>query len=146
MDISIRQGTMKEALSVLKQLPEFDRLLEDAYYSEKIKGKKHLILVALDGKDIVGCKVGYDRFKDDSFYSWLGGVLTSHRKKGIAKKLSISQERWVKEEGFESIKFKTLNRHKAMLHFSLQNGFDIYNVKPKDELENYRIELIKHID
>lgn len=145
MDFSIRKGTIKEALSVLKKLPEFDRLLEDLYYSEKVNGKKHLVLVALEGEQIVGCKVGYDRFKDGSFYSWLGGVILSHRKKGIAKELSIAQEEWAKQEGFDSIKFKTLNRHKAMLHFSLQNGFDIYNVKPKDELENYRIELIKHI-
>lgn len=146
MALSIREGSMQEALVVLKQLPEFDRLLADAYYTEKLSDKKHLILVALDGSKAIGCKIGYDRFKDGSFYSWLGGVIPSHRKKGIAKMMSDTQEAWVKKHGYQTIKFKTLNRHKAMLHFSLQNGFDIYNVKPMDELENYRIELIKHIN
>jgi len=146
MEIRAREGSLKEALNVLKQLPEFDRLLEDSYYAEKLKGKKHLILVAELNGQVIGCKVGYDRFKDRSFYSWLGGVLPEFRNKGTAKLLSNWQESWVKRERFDSIKFKTLNRHKAMLQFSLNNGFNIYNVKPKDELENFRIELIKTIE
>lgn len=145
MDVTIREGSIQEALIVLKQLPEFDRLLEDSYYAEKLSGKKHLILVAQVNSTLLGCKLGYDRYNDDSFYSWLGGVIPSNRKQGIAKLLSQAQEAWIKRAGYKTIKFKTLNRHKAMLHFSINNGFDIVNVKPKDEIENYRIELIKSI-
>jgi hypothetical protein len=32
-----------------------------------------------------------------------------------------------------------------MLLFAIKNGFKIYNVKPKAELEHYRIELIKEL-
>ena len=135
---------MRSAIKVLSGLPEFDPMFEVEYYNSKIKTTDHLILLAfVDGKP-AGCKLGYDRFKDGSFYSWLGGVLPEFRSKGIAKKLAQIQEEWVKENGYTSIKFKTLNRHKSMLQFALNNGFSIYNVKPKDELENYRIELIKH--
>ena len=64
---------------------------------------------------------------------------------GLAKKLADFQEKWALENGFSAIRFKTLNRHKAMLTFAINNGFQIYSVKPKDEIENYRIELIKDL-
>ncbi|MCO6359953.1 GNAT family N-acetyltransferase [Roseivirga pacifica] len=144
MKISIEPADMRVAIKVLSDLPEFDPMFELEYYNSKIKTTDHLILVAsVDGQP-VGCKLGYDRFKDGSFYSWLGGVLPDYRNLGIAKKLAQAQEKWVKEKGYACIKFKTLNRHKNMLQFALNNGFSIYNVKPQDELENYRIELIKH--
>lgn len=145
MEMEITEGTLKDALFVLNNLPEFDPLFSPGYYEEKIKDKSPLILVAkVDGK-LAGCKVGYDKFKDGSFYSWLGGVIPEYRRLGLAKELALRQEAWALQKGFESVKFKTLNRHKKMLTFALNHGFDIYNLKPKDELENYRIELIKHL-
>lgn len=141
----IEKSSLDEALSLLKQLPEFDRLRPADYYHGKLRGKNHLILTAKQNDEVIGCKVGYDRFEDGSFYSWLGGVLPAHRKSGIAKKLADYQEDWAKSQKYTSIKFKTLNRHKAMLQFAIKNGFSIYNVKPKDELEHYKIELIKKL-
>ena len=145
MDIEIVEGKLEAALQVLRQLPEFDRLLAKDYYFEKLKNKPSLILLAKVDHILVGCKVGYDRYDDGSFYSWLGGVIPGFRKDGIARQLADRQESWAKQNGYESIKFKTLNRHKSMLIFAVKNGFEIYNVKPKDELENYRIEMIKNL-
>lgn len=145
MVIKIQKGTLSEALKVLKGVPEFDTLMESDYYEGKIKNKAHIILLAKIGDATVGCKVGYHKHKDGSLYSWLGGVLPEHRKLGVAKALADEMEVWALDNGYPKIRFKTLNRHKAMLAFSLKNGFDIFNVKPKDELENYRIELVKHL-
>lgn len=145
MEVSVRQGSLNEVLEVLGNIPEFDGLKEPTYYSEIIKSKKQLILVATCENQIIGCKAGYERDDDGSFYSWLGGVLPDYRKHGVAQLLSDQQEEWTKVEGYDAIKFKTLNRHKAMLHFALRNGFNIYNVIPKDDLKDYRIELIKHL-
>ncbi len=145
MEIQIVEGNLTAALEVLHQLPEFDRLLENDYYFDKIRSRESLVLIAKSDASVVGCKVGYDKFQDGSFYSWLGGVIPSARKIGIAKLLASDQEQWAKTKGYKSIKFKTLNRHKTMLIFAIKNGFEIYNVKPKDELENYRIEMIKEL-
>tara|TARA_R110001599_G_scaffold115567_2_gene282415 strand:+ start:8532 stop:8972 length:441 start_codon:yes stop_codon:yes gene_type:complete len=145
MVIEIQEGTLQEALKVLKGVPEFDPLLEFDYYEGKIKDKAHIILLAKIGNKTVGCKVSYHKHKDGSLYSWLGGVLPEHRKLGVAKALADEMEVWALNKGYSKIRFKTLNRHKAMLAFSLKNGFDIFNMKPKDELENYRIELVKHL-
>ena len=104
-----------------------------------------LALIAEVEGQPVGCKLGYEKYEDGSFYSWLGGVHPDFRMKGVARKLSEKQEHWAKANGYQSIKFKTLNRHKAMIAFAILNGFDVYNVKPKDELENYRIEMVKDL-
>ncbi len=141
----IEKSSLDEALSLLERLPEFDQLRPADYYLQELRDTSHLILTAKQNGLPVGCKIGYDRFKDGSFYSWLGGVLPEHRKSGIAGKLADYQEDWAKKQGYESIKFKTQNRHKAMLQFAIKNGFSIYNVKPKGELEYYKIELIKKL-
>lgn len=145
MNIEIKEGTLIEALKILKGVPEFDHLLGLDYYQGKIANKESLILIAMLGDKMVGCKVGYQKHQDNSFYSWLGGVLPQYRKKGVAKSLAREMEAWAYKKGYTKIRFKTLNRHKEMLVFALSNGFDIFNTKPKDELENYRIELVKHL-
>ncbi|GAB5528132.1 MAG: GNAT family N-acetyltransferase [Roseivirga sp.] len=145
MAYAIEEASLSEALSLLEQLPEFDQLKPEAHYEQLLGSSTRLILVAKNHGTIVACKIGYDRFEDGSFYSWLGGVLPPHRRSGIAKKLADYQEEWALRNGFASIKFKTQNRHKAMLQFAIKNGFSIYNVKPKDELELYRIELVKKL-
>lgn len=145
MDYKIEEASLEEVLTLLEQLPEFDQLKSVAHYQGILSSRPQLILIARDGQKAAGCKLGYDRFEDGSFYSWLGGVLPAYRKSGIAKKLADYQEDWARKQGFTAIKFKTQNRHKAMLQFAIKNGFSIYNVKSKDELEQYRIELIKQL-
>lgn len=143
--MEIVQGSFSEAFEVLKRLPEFDPLLPTNHYYQRMEGRKQLILLAKENDITIGCKVAYDRFEDGTLYSWLGGVMPEFRNYGLAKKMTLIQEEWALENGFEAIRFKTLNRHRAMLTFSINNGFQIFNVKPKDELENYRIELIKYL-
>lgn len=139
----IKETTLETALAVLEKLPEFDALKPFDHYREIMEGEKNLVLTAFEDGETIGCKIGYDRFHDGSFYSWLGGVIPNYRKSGVAKTLADYQENWAMENGFTSIKFKTQNRHKAMLQFALRNGFSIYRVIPKSELTHYRIELIK---
>ena len=144
-ETSIRESKLEVALEVLANLPEFDSLKAATYYQKELNSAESLILVAYVDDKPIGCKLGYDRFRDGSFYSWLGGVLPNYRQTGVARQLAVRQEAWAKSKGFQSIKFKTQNRHKAMLQFALRNGFSIYNVKPKKALANYRIELVKNL-
>lgn len=145
MDYKIEEANLEEAVALLEQLPEFDQLKPLEHYRQILASRPQLILLARYEHKAVGCKLGYDRFEDGSFYSWLGGVLPVYRKSGIVRKLADYQEGWARTQGFKSIKFKTQNRHKAMILFAIKNGFNIYNVRSKDELEHYRIELIKEL-
>lgn len=145
LSFTIVETDLDTALRVLESLPEFDPLKPYDYYRERLGHSSKLILCAFDKDKPVGCKIGYDHDHDGSFYSWLGGVLPNYRQYGIAKALAEKQEVWALANGFKSIKFKTQNRHIAMLLFAMKNGFNIYEVVPKADLANYRIKLIKHL-
>ena len=74
MEIKVEESDLFCTLKILGQIPEFDILKESWNYQECLFNKKNLILVAKVDDRIVGCKVGYDRYEDRSFYSWLGGI------------------------------------------------------------------------
>ena len=105
-DITIRKGSFEEVLKIGNQIPEFSDPISIDDYRERIKDHLSLILVAYD-KDIpVGFKIGYDRWEDGSFYSWLGGVLPAYRNQGIARnrpqqKILKDFVRHMEEDGHE---------------------------------------------
>ena len=152
MHFHIRQSDIPTVVALSKQIPEFFNPNEAAEYEKRLKGVPHLILVAYttdstkpntlkSGERAIGFKVGYER--DGYFYSWMGGVLSAYRRYGIAKALADEQEIWAKEQGYDSITFKTRNQHKGMLIFALKNGFNIIGFKEKESVETNRILLRK---
>lgn len=123
-NVIIREGTIAECIEISEKIPEFSSgNYGEVSYLQRLSNTQYLILVAEKDQQVVGFKVGYDRYRDGSFYSWLGGVLPENRKDGIATKLANEQEKWAFEQGFSSITLKTRNRFRAMLIFSLKNGF-----------------------
>jgi predicted GNAT superfamily acetyltransferase len=145
MPIEIRIGSIDEAVTISTQIPEFINPHQAVEYNKRIKGKKHLILIAYYRNEPMGFKVGYDKEGDGSFYSWMGGILPAYRQQQVASELARIQEEWAKENGFTSIRFKTHNRHKTMLLFALKNDFQIMAVEPRETIEEYRIILEKHL-
>ena len=141
--LEISQGSAIDAYSVAKNIPEFS----DGHYGldeyKKRLGSDSLILIAHYQGTPAGFKAGYPRGKAGSFYSWMGGVLPNFRRKGIAQKLAINQEAWAKDQGYTSIWFKTRNRNRTMIIFALNNGFDIIQVEPKDQVLDHRILMEK---
>lgn len=141
--ITIRTGTSAEVVALSQQIPEFDNPHGATEYEKRLNNVPNLILIAFDGEKPVGFKVGYEKERDGSFYSWMGGVLPEYRRYGIAKRLADTQETWTKEKGYQAIRFKTRNRHTAMLQFALNNGFYLIAVEPREKLAEYRIVLEK---
>jgi predicted GNAT superfamily acetyltransferase len=145
MPVEIEMGSIEEAVQLSMQIPEFADPHPAIEYYNRLSGKKHLILIAYEDDKPVGFKVGYDKEGDGSFYSWMGGVLPAYRQQQVAKQLAQMQEEWARENGFNSIRFKTRNRHKAMLVFALKNRFQIIAVEPRETVEEYRIVLEKRL-
>lgn len=85
MAIEIRTGSIAEAVAVSMKIPEFSNPHEAAEYQKRLSGKQHLTLIAYDGSKAIGFKVGYDKEKDGSFYSWMGGIVPAYRERQIAK-------------------------------------------------------------
>ena len=122
--IKIKIGRLEDAVDLAHQIPEFDY----PYYIDEYKKRllsDHLVLTAHFENEIVGFKIGYDRFNDGSFYSWMGGVLPENRNQSIAEILADYQENWAKKNGYASIRLKTRKKHEAMLSFSKKRGFVI---------------------
>lgn len=143
MDISIRQGSIGEAVALSRQVPELTDPHGEPVYHERLDGRPHLVLIACEGLFPVGFKVGYQRESDGSFYSWMGGVMPDYRRKHVARLLAEAQEKWAGAHGYDRIVCKTRNRHKAMLLFALRNGFRITGVDPQPDPEENRIWLEK---
>jgi len=143
-NVIIREGTIAECIEISEKIPEFSSgNYDEAAYLQRLSNTQYLILVAEKDQQVVGFKVGYDRYQDGSFYSWLGGVLPEYRKDSIATQLADKQEKWALASGFDAIRLKTRNRFRAMLIFALKNGFLIENIEIKETVENNRINLRK---
>lgn len=127
--IQIQSGSIAKVVDLMNQLSEFSQPIKTVDdITERLNGKKHQILFAKKNELAIGFKLAYE-LDDRTLYSWLGGVLEPYRKNGVARKLAEYQENWARENGFSKIRFKTLNKHKAMLIFALKNGFEIKAVE-----------------
>jgi GNAT superfamily N-acetyltransferase len=145
MAIEIIQSDIKTAVQISRLVPELSNPHDESVYRERMVDSKKLILVALWNGKHAGFKVGYDKFKDGSFYSWMGGVVPEYRRHHVAKALANYQEDWASKEGFKRIVFKTRNRHRAMLCFAIKNGFSIVDVEEKEDHTENRILLMKEL-
>ena len=121
--IHIREGTFHECVDLSSKIPEFNSPYKIDEYKKRCAGK-YLALIAEIDKP-VGFKIGYDRFKNGSFYSWMGGVLPKFRRMGVAYSLANFQEKWAAENKFSLILLKTQKKHDGMIAFSLNRGFII---------------------
>ncbi len=139
--MNIQQAPIEIAAQLSFHLPEFQNPYDAAAIARRVAGVPHLNLVAYIDGEPAGFKLGYER--DGSFYSWLGGVLPQYRRLGVAQALADAQEQWALENGYDSITFKTRNRHKAMLVFALKNGFSITGFEERHPMEESRIWLRK---
>ena len=142
--ILIRPGNFQECIALSREIPEFDSPYDMTEY-EKRCAEGHISLNAFVGEKLAGFKIGYDRFKDGSFYSWMGVVLPQYRKQGVASSLANNQEEWARKKGFSSIRLKTWKRHQAMLEFCIQRGFKIIKIIPKNFDSESRIWLEKQL-
>ncbi|MFQ6605117.1 MAG: GNAT family N-acetyltransferase [Fidelibacterota bacterium] len=121
--IIIREGTIQDAVTLSRRVPELDRPYDEAEYVKRLATAHHLILIAENEGRALGFKVGYDRYGDGSFYSWMGGVLPDSRRRGIARRLQETQEAWACQNGYDRLRVKTRKKHTAMIQFLRRSGF-----------------------
>lgn len=92
---------------------------------DKMSSKPNLlVIVAMDGKKVMGYKIGYE-IDRSTFYSWLGGVDPNYRGRGTASTLMEKQHHYLKEECYKVVQTKTMNRWRHMLVLNINNGFDV---------------------
>lgn len=144
MEVKIKKGKLSQAITIDRQIPEFDNGYGEQEYLERLKDKNALILIAEIDEQAVGFKIGYK--EKDYFYSWMGGIIPEFRNRGIATKLARQQEELVHKMGISKIRFKTQNKFKGMLIFALKNGYSIVGTVPFDGGEGFKILLEKELN
>lgn len=122
-------------VNVLNQIEELGGLFNQEQIMKRLVDEPAYILVAYIQNQPVACKLAYNRYDDGAIYSWLGGVLAEHRHKNIASLLLEKLEELAKADGFTSIRFKTQNRHRNMLHLAIQKNFNIVDFEADDDIE-----------
>ena len=142
MNLQIVSGDLKKAFSLSQQIGEFETPYSIDKYQKRLKDSS-LILTGEIEEKVVGFKVGYNRYNDGSFYSWMGGVLLDYRRKDVASELAVFQEKWAIDNGYKSIKLKTRNKHESMLAFAIEAGFQILNYEPNKDIGEVRILMEK---
>ena len=142
--MTISECSLALTLDLAKQLPEFSPpFLSLPEAIEKLRGRQTLFLVTeIDGA-YAGFKAGYQ--KENTFYSWLGGVFPAYRRRGVAKALANYQENWARQQGYQTITFKTMNRHRNMLLFGIKNNFQIIDFQSKPNIPDHQILLQKDL-
>lgn len=143
---TVREGSLAEAWAIYEKLPEFTGgLLEQNEFEHRLNHASAIVLIAERDGTPLGFKVGFDRYADGSFYSWLGGVVQQARREGIAQTLLLEQEQRVVAAGFDRIYVKTRNRFVDMLKLLLDNGYGVVGVKLPDDLPiaDGRLTLLK---
>ncbi|MFT5165010.1 MAG: GNAT superfamily N-acetyltransferase [Saprospiraceae bacterium] len=143
MSFEIKQGNIKTVVALSREIDEFHDPHDELEYSKRLHDVPHIILIGWAEGQAIGFKVGYER--EGFFYSWMGGVLRSWRQKGVAKALAEKQETWARQQGYSSVTLKTRNRLKAMLLFSIRNGFHIIGFEEKSDVSENRILLRKEL-
>jgi ribosomal protein S18 acetylase RimI-like enzyme len=136
MAITIRQIELDElplALAVLNELPEFDSTFTLEQLILRLEKAERILLLAEENGEPVGCKIAYNRYFNGSIYSWLGGVLPQYRRQGVATLLLAELENEARKRFFLSLRFKTRNKHKAMLRFAIGRGFYVVGFEAREK-------------
>jgi len=144
----IREGTLDEAFALYRRVPEFQSGDDRAEWDRRLAGPAALVLIAERDGHPVGFKVGYDRYRDGSWYSWLGAVEPGARGLGVARALLERQETWVRARGFRRIYVKTRNRYVAMRVLLARAGYAVVTVDAPSadtSVDDLRLLLLKDL-
>ncbi len=116
----------KETLHrLLKIYSEVFKNADIDFFKERInKIPKVTSALAYDKRQLIGFKIGYP-YNEDTFYSWVGGVLPNYRHQGIANNLAEHQELAANSQGFRKLRTNSMNQFKPMMILNLKRGFDI---------------------
>lgn len=121
----------------LNDLPVIARLYNDIYhpareeefFRRRFAGRYNsLIMIASMDEEPVGFFLGFE-LKPSVYYTWLYGVSSDLRRKGIGSQLMDAAHAWVYDRGYEGMRLECHNNHRAMLCLCLSHHYDIVGVR-----------------
>ena len=63
------------------------------------------------------------------FFLWFLGVLSSHRRQGVASQLLDALHEWCQQNDYETIRGECFNGQRPMLHLGMEFEYDIIGLR-----------------
>ena len=111
----------------------FKKSKSNKFYTDLLKNKDKLLLVAEDNKKLIGYLLLETKFRDPFLEGNRIGyvselyVLPKYRRKGISKSLLEQGNKWFKKKRFKWIMVSTHSRDKPAIRFWEKKGFKEFN-------------------
>ncbi|ARU27913.1 GNAT family N-acetyltransferase [Cellvibrio sp. PSBB006] len=141
---AIHQVNLTDIFTLHAKLPEMRAAESIEHYINRIKKRPYLALAAYVDNQPIGFKLGYAE-SEQTFYSWLGGVMPDYRRMGVAKALIDAQEKWAKYAGYKTLSVKSMNRYPGMLRLLIGAGYVIDGYEANGDPMEAKILFSKNI-
>jgi predicted GNAT superfamily acetyltransferase len=123
----------------------FDSPLSEEIVSKELEGRTDILALFAFSQDVCcGYKIGFQH-SPEIFYSWIGGVVFTYRRRGIATLLMETQHAMVKAMGYKFVRTSTRNKYREMLLLNIKFGFDVTGVQKKLKETDLSIVLEKEL-
>jgi len=90
------------------------------------------VLIAKDGDKMIAFKAGY-AITINKYNSWLGGVDSEYRKRGIGRKLMLAQHQWLKEQRFSEVETHVAQSNLDMIRLNQECGMIVSGLFLKND-------------
>lgn len=139
---TIKVGGLTDIPMIEANIPEFVTPKTLQSIQQKLADTPYLLLVTYHNNVPVGYKLGY-ALSERVFYSWLGAVVPEHRGQGLAQRMLDAQEAWLRQQNYQVVQVKTMNRFRAMLGMLIKNHYHIISVKSAETSLDNKIRFEK---
>ena len=123
--------------------------------AEKIReslGEKGIMLVALEGKKLVGTAGIAEKFGKSWYargryaYMCYAGVLPEYSGRGIYKALNNKREEIAKELGYHVLSLDTHRKNKQIQEIALKNGYKFVRFFMANSKDHYSVVMVKWLN
>lgn len=102
---------------------------DEEEFLRRYQGRHNIVqMVARMDNRAVGFVIGFE-LKPRVMFLWFLGVLSSHRRQGVASQLLDAIHHWADDNDYEAVRCECFNRQRAMLHLALENDYDIIGIR-----------------
>lgn len=107
-----------------------------AFFKRRFLGRENVLnlIAEVDGRP-VGFSTGFE-LKPTTWFNWLIGVLPDYRRQGIASQLTLAEQSWAAEHGYQYLRMECHNQHRPILHLVISHGFDVVGVRWDNERQS----------
>lgn len=134
---------IKEIKDINVIIPLHEEIFGKAFpissYYKKCKTNKLYIYVYEYNSSLIGYSIIVDQNDEKNMYAWYGGVLPKFQGKGITQTFFDNLIAVARKKDYSSVTLASSNIRPHMLRLAIKMGFDIYDLKKREDGEGNKI-------